>query len=77
MKATSALQAAQEYGGWNLEQSADIAADEIIAYFSEDNFRAMFPGEDATECGGYTLDACADAIIEWQEAAHTGGKAGV
>lgn len=66
MKAISALQAALEFGGWSLGQDAGIDEQEIRAYFTEENFAAMFPGEDATECGGYALDECAEAVIEWQ-----------
>lgn len=69
MKALSALQAALEWGGWNLGQDAAIGEQEIRDYFTEQNFRMMFPGEDATECGGYSLDECAQAVIDWQQEA--------
>ena len=69
MKALNALQAALEFGGWNLGQDAGIDEQEIRSYFTEKNFSAMFPGEDATECGGYSLDECAEAVIEWQREA--------
>ena len=66
MRAANALQAAFEFGGWNSPQSAGISEDEIRNYFTAENFRSMFPSEDATECGGYSLRECADAVIEWQ-----------
>ena len=69
MKATGALQAAQEFGGWTLPHTAAIDDQAIRDYFTEDNFVAMFPGDDATECGGYSLDECAEAVIEWQKEA--------
>ena len=72
MKAASALQAALENGGWNLGQDAGIGEREIRDYFTEDNFRSMFPGEDATECGGFSLDECAQAVIDWQNEADRG-----
>ena len=72
MKAGSALQAALEFGGWNLEQDAGIDEQEIRDYFTEENFRSMFPGEDATECGGFSLDECAQAVIDWQNEADRG-----
>ena len=72
MKADNALQAAFEFGGWNSPQSAGISEDEIRNYFTEENFRSMFPGEDATECGGFSLDECAQAVIDWQNEADRG-----
>ena len=68
MKNTSALNAAIDQGGWNHKQTANIPAAEIRAYFSENNFRAMFGADGAEECGGYSLDECAEAVIEWQKA---------
>lgn len=72
MKAVNALQAALEFGGWNLGQDAKIDEQEIRDYFTEENFRSMFPGEDATECGGFSLDECAQAVIDWQNEADRG-----
>lgn len=66
MLAISALAAALEQGGWNESQNANIDEAVIREYFTEANFRTMFPGEDATECGGYTLAECAEAVIRWQ-----------
>jgi hypothetical protein len=58
------LQAAQEVGGFDIDQARrdGMTRADVESYFSEDNFRAMFPGDDPTECSGYTLDACAAAV---------------
>ena len=67
MTATSALQAALEYGGWNERQDANVSEDDIRAYFSPERFLEMFGS--AGDCGGYSLDECADAVIQWQSEA--------
>ena len=66
MNANSALQAALEYGGWNHGQDANIAEDVIRDYFTVENFSNMFGGDNSDQCGGFELDECADAVIEWQ-----------
>lgn len=62
MNATSALQAAADYAG--LEMSEDLTREEVEEYFTEENFRYMFPDEDPTDCGGYSLGDCAEAVCE-------------
>ena len=69
MKASCANQAATEYGGWDfacvdMTQPRENIVASIREYFTEENFSAMWPGEDATKCGGYTLDECSAAMIE-------------
>ena len=66
MKATSALQAAFDFGGWNLKQNDKVTAKEILEYFTEHNFRDMF-GDNQNDCGGYTLEECASAVIEFHD----------
>lgn len=68
-RASSALEAAFEYGGWNMAQDASVNEQEVLDYFTERNFSRMFPGEDPAECGGYTLDECARAVIAWHREA--------
>lgn len=64
MKNISALQAATEYGGFDLDLAGDMTAQDIRDYFTSANFDRMFPGDDNTQCGGYTLAECAEAVIE-------------
>jgi hypothetical protein len=64
MTALDALEAATDYGGFDLSVAHGLTGDDVREYFSETNFRQMFPGEDPTECGGYSLAACAEAVIE-------------
>ena len=64
MQAQSALAAATEFGGFSLEEVAEITDDEVREYFSIDSMQRMFPGDDCHDCGGYSLEDCADAIIE-------------
>ena len=63
MRATSALRAAREFGGYDTSIGTPTRAD-IEAYFTEANFASMFPGDDCTECGGYSLTECAEAVCE-------------
>ena len=64
MKASNALQAAFNFGGWNLKKNDKVTAKEISDYFTEDNFREMF-GTDQDSCGGYSLKECAEAVLEF------------
>ena len=67
MKATSALQAATEYGGFDLMQADGMTADDVREYFEANNFYRMFGSgrnDDQTDCGGYSFDECANAVIE-------------
>jgi len=64
MRATSAIQAATEFGGFDLRAGAGMSADEVRAYFSRENIARMFPGEDASQCGDYSLEECAAAVID-------------
>lgn len=66
MRALSALDAALEQGGWNYPQNANRPESEIREYFTEENFRNMFGPNECDDCGGYSLDECAAAVIEWQ-----------
>jgi hypothetical protein len=68
-KALSALQAATEYGGYDMaigKEDGDTAAD-VRRYFSRKHFEKIFGVGEGDECGGYTLDECADAVIEAME----------
>lgn len=68
MKATSALQAALEWGGWNLTQDEKPSEEMIREYFTKKNFDRMFGednGDPADRVGGYSLDECAEAVIQW------------
>lgn len=60
--ANNALQAATDYAG--IELTDDLTRKEVEEYFTEENFRHMWPGDDPTECVGYTLNDCADAVCE-------------
>ena len=62
----TALQAAVEFGGFDLKVASDIGmdADAVRDYFSSDNFRNMFPEENPEMCDGYTLNECANAVIK-------------
>lgn len=61
----TALQAAQEFGGYDLEiaRATGATEDEVRAYFSRENFEAMFGRGQGRECDGWSLDECADAVI--------------
>lgn len=72
MRAINALTAAIEHGGWDRAQDDGVTDAEVWAYFSVSNFRNMFPGDDASECGGYTLRECAEAVIRWHREAING-----
>lgn len=63
MEASSALQAAEEWGGLDLDEARGMTADEIHAYFSVGNIEKMFPGSGSTSLGGFSLKECAEAII--------------
>lgn len=64
MKASNALQAAFDFGGWNLKKNDQVTAKEISGYFTEDNFRKMF-GAYQDSCGGYSLKECVEAVLEF------------
>ena len=66
MRATSALQAALEQGGYDIGIARDEKAtsEDIRAYFTAENFRSMFGAGEDENCGGFTFEDCADAMIE-------------
>lgn len=62
MRATSALQAATEFGGFDLAQADGMSADDVRDYFDSANMYRMF-GQ-CSDCGGYTFEQCAMAVID-------------
>ena len=64
MKKKPVLQAAIENGGFDLALVGDMTAQDIREYFTADNFSRMFPGDDNSHCGGYSLTECANAVID-------------
>ena len=64
MKMNNALQAATEYGGFDLTTAENMTAQDVREYFTPENFAKMFPGDETETCGGWTLDECANAVIK-------------
>jgi hypothetical protein len=58
----NALQAAADFGGFDLE-AGNIRRKEVEEYFTEENLAGMF-NESAETLGGYTLEECIEAICE-------------
>ena len=63
IRASCALQAAQQWGAYGPPAKGDIETD-IRAYFTAGNFANMFGDDNPDECGGYTLDECIQACID-------------
>ena len=61
----TALQAAQEYGGYDLDAARKNGETEhgVRDYFSRSNFESMFGHGQGEDCGGWDLTECADAVI--------------
>lgn len=58
------LDAAILVGGFDIELGKALSTEEIAEYFTRENFERMFAGEDCSQCGGYSLDECRDAVLE-------------
>ena len=63
---TSALGAAIDMGGWNLGPGDPVTREEILEYFTPENFYKMF-NEDTHHLDGWPLSWCADAVLEYHK----------
>lgn len=61
----TALQAAQEYGGWDWDcvPVHDITSAWVHSYFTHENMQRMFVGA-SDNFGGFTAAQCADAVCK-------------